>query len=118
MKRKHGAILVMCLLAAVAMMASLTACGMTNEERGIDVGLEESVTPIIAPVDASELPGDFASLTVGMTTDEVRDLLGYPATIQEIEGKQVHKYFINEGKNRLYLMFMDEKLSGMELSTP
>lgn len=116
MKKKRGAILVMCLIVALAAMALLVGCG--NTDRGSDIGMEDLVTPVVAPVDASELPGDFANIKVGMTTDEVKNLVSYPATVQDLEGKRVYKYFINEGQNRLYINFMDEKVESMDLSTP
>lgn len=117
MKKKYSAILVMCLLVALgAMLLATAGCG--NTDRGTDVGMEASVTPVLAPVEASALPGDFAKLEVGMTTQEVKDLLSYPDTIQDLEGKRVYKYFINDGKNRLYVAFVDDKLEGMILSTP
>ncbi len=122
MKRKRSAFLLMCLLvAAAAMLLVAAGCGNTDrgqEEFGSTVGMEDTVTPVVEQVDASTLPGDFATLKVGMTTSEVKDVVDYPATIQDIHGKRVYKYFINDGRNRLYINFVDDKVESFTLSTP
>ena len=117
MKKKYGAILAMCLLVALSAMVLGTA-GCGNTDRGTDVGMEASVTPVEKAITAAELDGDFAKLEVGMTTEQVKDLLNYPITIQDIAGKRVYKYYVMDGKARLFLSFTDNKLEGMMLSTP
>lgn len=117
MKKKYGAILVMILLVALAaMVLGTTGCG--NTDRGTDVGMEDAVTPVEKAVTNADLDGDFAKLEMGMTTAQVKELLGYPVTIQDTEGKRVYKYYVMEGKGKLFISFTDEKLTGMLLSTP
>jgi len=103
------------------------------EEFGIDISMTEFPTTWeVMQVDlaANDLPEPFNTLKVGMTADEVESEYGYPATIQDtdvmtgdvdpVETKQtypdevrtllngggvVYKYFIEDGKSRLYLVF-------------
>ena len=117
MKKKYGAILVMILLVALAaMVLGTTGCG--NLERGTDVGMEDAVTAVEKAVTNADLDGDFAKLEMGMSTAQVQALLGYPVYIQDIAGKRVYKYYVADGKGRLFISFTDDKLSGMVLSTP
>jgi hypothetical protein len=117
MKKKYGAILVMCLLVALgAMVLGTAGCG--NTDRGSDIGAEASVTPVEKAVTGADLDGDFAKLEMGMTTEQVKALLNYPITIQDIAGKRVYKYYVMDGKAKLFLSFTNDKLEGMLLSTP
>jgi outer membrane protein assembly factor BamE (lipoprotein component of BamABCDE complex) len=117
MKKKYGAILVMILLVALAaMVLGTTGCG--NTDRGTDVGMEDAVTAVEKAVTNADLDGDFAKLEMGMTTAQVQELLGYPVTIQDVAGKRVYKYYVMDGKGKLFISFTDDKLTGMILSTP
>jgi predicted small secreted protein len=117
MKKKYGALLVMILLVALAAMV-LGATGCGNTDRGTDVGMEDAVTPVEKAVTNADLDGDFAKLEMGMTTAAVKDLLGYPVTIQDKAGKRIYKYYVMDGKGKLFISFMDDKLEGLLLSTP
>ncbi len=117
MKKKRGAILVIGLLLVLGLMVLFTA-GCGNTDRGSDLGMEDLVTPVVTAADPAQLPADFNKIEMGMTTTEVKDLVDFPATIQELDGKLVYKYFVNEGRNRLYINFVDDKVESMELSTP
>lgn len=117
MKKKYGAILVMILLVALAaMVLGTTGCG--NTDRGTDVGMEAAVTPVEKAITAADLDGDFAKLEMGMTTAQVKDLLGYPVYIQDKAGKRIYKYYVMDGKAKVFLSFTDDKLDGLLLSTP
>lgn len=117
MKKKRGAILVIGLLFVLGLMV-VFAAGCGNTDRASDLGMKELVTPVVAAANPADLPADFNKIELGMSMDQVEDLVGSPATIQDIEGKMVYKYFINEGHNRLYVNFMDDKVESMTLSTP
>jgi outer membrane protein assembly factor BamE (lipoprotein component of BamABCDE complex) len=117
MKKKYGALLVMILLVALAATV-LGATGCGNTDRGTDVGMEDAVTAVETAVTNADLDGDFAKLEMGMTTAQVTELLGYPVTIQDVAGKRVYKYYVMDGKGKLFISFTDDKLTGMILSTP
>ena len=53
-----------------------------------------------------------------MTTAQVQDLLGYPVYIQDKAGKRIYKYYVMDGKAKVFLSFADDKLDGLLLSTP
>ena len=117
MKKKYGAILVMILLVALAaMVLGTTGCGST--ERGTDVGMEDAVTAVEKAVTNADLDGDFAKLDMGMSTAQVKDLLNYPVTIQDLEGKRIYKYYMLDGKAKLFISFTDDKLTGMIMTSP
>ena len=117
MKKKSGAILVIGLLLALGVMV-LAGCGKSYPYGTGGPGFTELKTPVVAAANPAELPADFNKIEMGMTTEQVKQLVGYPATIQDIEGKRVYKYYVNDGKNRLYVNFMDNKVESMTLSTP
>lgn len=127
MKKKSGAILVIGLLVVLGVTAVLTSgCGKQYPYGTGGPGFGELYTPVVAPVTAADLPPDYNKVEVGMTTQEVKDLLDYPATIQDIGGKRVYKYYVPFGEegtdswtvNRLFIKFVDDKVESMELSTP
>jgi hypothetical protein len=117
MKKKYGAILVMALLVALAaMVLGTTGCG--NTDRDTDVGMDEAVTAVEKAVTNADLDGDFAKLEMGMSTAQVKDLLNYPVTIQDLEGNRVYKYYMLDGNAKLFISFTDDKLTGMMMTTP
>ena len=127
MRKKPGAILGIGLLVVLGVVMLFgTGCGKSYPYVEGAPGFTELVTPTPMPVTAAELSDPYNKVEVGMTYEQVEDLLDDPATIQDIGGKRVYKYFVAEGEdntpeftvNRLYINFMDEKVSDMVLSVP
>jgi hypothetical protein len=127
MRKKPGAILGIGLLVVLGVvMLFSTGCGKEYPYGTGGPGFTELLTPTPMPVTAAELPDPYNQVEAGMSYDQVTDLLDYPSTIQDIGGKRVYKYFVREGEdntdsftvNRLYINFMDEKVSDMMLSVP
>jgi SmpA / OmlA family len=127
MKKKSGAILVIGLLLVLCVMVLFAAgCGKTYPYGTGGPGFTELKTPVVAPANAADLPADYNKIEVGMSTEEVKAILDFPATIQDIDGKRVYKYYVPFGEegtdnwtvNRLYINFVDDKVESMDLSTP
>lgn len=120
MKNRFSVLALACVVAMLAALMLVAAgCGSDLEapEAVADPDME-----IKAVVVATDLPSGFEGVDLGVTADEVKDAANYPATIQEVDGNRVWKYFIDEGKARLFFVFDgdtgDSKLMEMYKLTP
>jgi hypothetical protein len=113
-------------LALACMVVALAALMMVAAGCGSDIEAPEAVAEpdmeVEVAVVATDLPSAFEGVDVGVTADEVKDAANYPATIQEVDGNRVWKYFIDDGKARLFFVFDgnqgDSKLMRMYKLTP
>ena len=103
MKNRFSVLALACVVAVLAALM-LVAAGC-----GSDVEAPEAVSEpdmeVKAVVVATELPSDFEGVDMGVSADDVKNAAGYPATIQEVDGNRVWKYFIDDGKARLLFVF-------------
>ncbi len=80
-----------------------------------------AIPPTSPAVDVNpvDLPEKFNQLKVGMTEDQVKQLLGYPVTIIPTgNNKREWKYYFPGGVARLYLNFQDNKIVSIQKRTP
>ena len=111
MKKGCGILAFTCLVVVFAIFMVVTT-GYAQQK--------QELPPTPAPVDVTpaDLPGKFNQLKVGMTTDEVQKMLGYPVTIIPKQDKREWKYYLPEGKARLFLNFKDNKVESIQRLTP
>ncbi len=120
MKNKFSVLALACMVAALAALM-MVAAGCGSDIEAPEAVAEPDMEVEVAIV-ATELPGAFEGVDIGVTADEVKDAANYPATIQEVDGSRVWKYFIDDGKARLFFVFDgtegDAKLTRMYKLTP
>ncbi len=58
------------------------------------------------------------TIWLATSTAQVKDLLNYPVTIQDLEGNRVYKYYMLDGNAKLFISFTDDKLTSMMMTTP
>jgi hypothetical protein len=112
MKKNFGVSALTCLAAVFTIFMVLTP--------GFAKG-KTAIPPTKPPVDVkpADLPDNFNQLKIGMTSEQVKGLLGYPATIRPMgQGKREWKYFIRNGEARLFLNFQDNKIVSLQQLTP
>jgi len=106
------------ILALTCLVAVFTICMVLTPAYGQE---KAAIPPAADPeyVNPTDLPEKFGQLKMGMTSEEVQALLGWPATIQPMgEGKRQWKYFLPGGVARLYLNFQDNKIVSFQQRTP
>ena len=100
-----------CLVVVLAIFIALTS--------GYAQGKKElPPTPVPVDVGPADLPGKFNQLKVGMATDQVQKLLGYPVTIIPMAEMREWKNYLPGGKARLFLYFKDNKIESIKRLTP
>jgi hypothetical protein len=112
MKKNYGVLALTCLAAVFTIFMVLTP-GFAQEKTAIP--------PAKPPVDVqpADLPEKFNQLKMGMTSEQVKGIVGWPATIRPMgKDKREWKFFILKGEARLFLNFQDNKIVSLQQSTP
>ena len=102
MKKSYSVLAITCLVAIFTIFIVLTP-GYTQEKKKVPP------TPTPEDVNPADLPETFNQLQIGMTTTQVKGLLGYPVTIIPKEDKMREwKYYLPGGEARLFLNIKDD----------
>ena len=113
MKKSYSVLTLTCLVAVFTIFMVLTP-GYAQSKTVIPP------TPPAVDVNPADLPEKFNQLKVGMTEDQVKQLLGYPVTIRPKgeNRKREWKYYLPGGVARLYLNFEANKIMSIQKRTP
>jgi hypothetical protein len=111
MKKRYSVLAATCLVAVFTIFIVLTP-GYAQEKKKIPP------TPPPEDVNPADLPEEFNKLKIGMTSNQVKDLLGYPVTIIPKEDMREWKYYLPGGVARLFLNIKDDKIVSIQKLTP
>lgn len=105
------------LLAAVIMLAVMFACNQGNSGQNATSAAptaQAAANPSAAPAAAPAQPtaADFTQVQVGMTTQQVAQLLGQPANIKQEHGMTEWQYYAPQGK--FELKFQNDQVAVIE----